>query len=456
MLERFFHLKEHKTSVKTEIAAGVTTFMTMAYILAVNPNLLSASGMDKTAVFIATCLAAALGSILMAILANYPIALAPGMGLNAYFAFTVCGSMGIPWEVALMAIFVEGLIFILLSLTNVREAIFNSIPTSLKHGVSAGIGLFIAFIGLQGANIIVANSSTLITYQHFKEDFNSVGVGAILALIGIVVTAILMARNVKGAILLGILITWFLGIICEFAGIYIPNPDVGMYSVIPSWYWTDITALGSTFGKLFKADFTGISITNFIIVVFAFLFVDLFDTLGALIGVATKANLLEEDGKLPNIRGALLADSIATSAGAIFGTSTTTAYVESTTGVVAGGRTGLTAITAGILFLVAIIFSPIFLTIPSFATAPALVMVGFFMMNSILEINFDDITEAIPAYLAVIGMPFTYSISEGIALGFISYTIINVASGKAKEKKISVLMYVLTILFICKYIFAST
>lgn len=456
MLEKFFQLKEHRTSVKTEIMAGVTTFMTMAYILAVNPNLLSVSGMDKTAVFIATCLASALGSILMAILANYPIALAPGMGLNAYFAYTVCGSMGISWEVALVAIFVEGVIFILLTLTNVREAIFNSIPLPLKHGVSAGIGLFIAFIGLQGSNIVVANDSTLVTYQHFNENFNSVGVGAILALIGIIITAILMVKNVKGSILIGILATWILGIICELVGIYVPNPDAGMYSVIPTWYWIDITSLGNTFGKLFQADLSAISIGNFLVVMFAFLFVDLFDTLGTLIGVATKADLLDENGKLPKIKGALLADSIATSAGAIFGTSTTTTYVESTTGVAAGGRTGLTTVTTGLLFLVAIIFAPVFLTIPSFATAPALVMVGFYMMGSIIKINFDDLTDAIPAYLSIIAMPFTYSISEGIAIGFISYTFINVACGKAKEKKISALMYILTILFICKYIFAST
>ena len=455
MLEKYFKLSKHRTTVKTELMAGVTTFMTMAYILAVNPNLLSASGMDKTAVFIATCLASALGSILMAILANYPIALAPGMGLNAYFAFTVCGSMGISWQVALVAIFVEGLIFILLTLTNVREAIFNSIPLPLKHGVSAGIGLFIAFIGLQGANIVVSNSSTLVTYQHFKEDVNSVGVGAILALIGIIITAILMAKNVKGSILIGILATWILGILCELTGIYVPNPDAGMYSVIPTWYWTDFTAIGSTFGQLFKADFSAVSIANFLVVMFAFLFVDLFDTLGTLIGVATKADLLDENGKLPKIKGALLADSIATSAGAIFGTSTTTSYVESTAGVAAGGRTGLTAITTGLLFLIAIIFAPIFLTIPSFATAPALVIVGFFMMGSITEIHFDDFTDAIPAYLAIIAMPFTYSIAEGIAIGFISYTLINVVCGKAKEKKISLLMYVLSILFVLKYIFVS-
>ena len=456
MLDKYFKLKEHHTTVKTEIMAGVTTFMTMAYILAVNPNLLSGSGMDKTAVFLATCLASALGSILMAFLANYPIALAPGMGLNAYFAYTVCGSMGISWQVALAAIFLEGVIFILLTLTNVREAIFNAIPLPLKHGVSAGIGLFIAFIGLQGANIVVANSSTLVTYQHFNENVNSVGVGAILALIGIIITAVLMAKDVKGSILIGILATWILGILCEVTGIYVPNAEVGMYSVIPSWYWTDFTAIGNTFGQVFKADFTGVSIGNFLIVMFAFLFVDLFDTLGTLIGVATKADLLDENGKLPKIRGALLADAIATSAGAIFGTSTTTSYVESTAGVAAGGRTGLTAITTGLLFLVAIIFAPIFLTVPSFATAPALIMVGFYMMGSIVQINFEDLTDAIPAYLAIIAMPFTYSIAEGIAIGFISYTLINLFCGKAKEKKISVLMYVLTILFVLKYMFAST
>jgi len=456
MLEKLFQLKEHKTTVKTEIAAGITTFMTMAYILAVNPNMLSASGMDKTAVFIATCLAAAVGSVLMAFLSNYPIALAPGMGLNAYFAYTVCGSMGISWQVALMAIFIEGFIFILLTLTNVRESIFNSIPMSLKHGVSGGIGLFIAFIGFEGAKIIVPSESTLITYQHFKENVNSVGVGAILALIGVIITAVLMARNVKGNILIGILATWGLGVICELLGIYVPNPAAGMNSVIPVWSWTSFSSLRATFGQVFKADFDGVSLTNFIVVIFAFLFVDLFDTLGALIGVASKANLLDEEGKLPKIKGALLADSIATSVGAILGTSTTTTYVESTAGVAAGGRTGLTAITTGLLFVAAIVFAPVFLTIPSFATAPALIMVGFFMMNSILEIDFNDLTEAIPAYLAIIGMPFTYSISEGIAIGFISYTLINVFSGKRKEKKISWIMYVLTLVFILKYLFAST
>ena len=456
MLEKLFKLKSHQTTVHTEIIAGITTFMTMAYILAVNPNILAAANMDKTAVFIATCLASAIGSALMAFLANYPIALAPGMGLNAYFAYTVCGEMGIPWQVAMVTIFVEGLIFVLLTLTNVREAIFNAIPRSLKHGVSVGIGLFIAFIGLQNANLVINSESTLITYQHFRNDFNSVGIAAILALIGIFLTAVFLAKNVRGAILLGIVSTWGLGILCELFGIYVPNPELSMYSLIPTWYWTDLSALKLTAGQVFKADLSLISLSNFIVVMFAFLFVDLFDTLGTLVGVATKSNLLDKDGKLPNIKGALLADSIATTAGALLGTTTTTTYVESTAGVAAGGRTGLSALTTGAFFLIAILFAPIFLTIPSFATAPALVTVGFFMIGSIKDIDLEDMAEAIPAYLAIIAMPFTYSISEGIAVGFISYTFINVVTGKAKEKKIGFLMYALTIFFILKYIFANT
>ena len=456
MLEQFFKLKENKTNVKTEVLAGVTTFMTMAYILAVNPNLLSASGMDTEAVFMATAIASFVGTLLMALFSNYPFALAPGMGLNAYFAFTVCGNMGFPWQIALVAVFVEGIIFIVLSLTNVREAIFNAIPLTLKHAVSAGIGLFIAFIGLQGAKIVVNNDSTLVTYQHFNENFRSVGVGAILALIGIFITAILLIRGFKGGILFGILFTWLLGILCEVVGIYIPNPDAGMYSVIPDMAWPDLTALGKTAGQVFKADFSGIKIGDFLTVMFAFLFVDLFDTLGTLIGVASKADMLDKDGKLPKIKGALLADSIATSAGALLGTSTTTTFVESASGVTAGGRTGLTAITTAILFLVSILFSPIFLAIPSFATCPALVTVGFYMIGSVAKIHFDDMTEAIPAFLSIIAMPLTYSISEGIAIGVISYTLITIFSGKTKEKKISWLMYVLTILFILKYIFANT
>lgn len=455
MLEKWFKLKENKTDVKTEILAGLTTFMTMAYILAVNPNLLSASGMDNGAVFMATALAAAIGSILMAFLANYPFALAPGMGLNAYFAFTVCGNMGFPWQVALFAVFIEGVIFILLSVTNVREAIFNAIPMTLKHAVSVGIGLFIAFIGFQNAKLVIANSSTLVTYQHFKENFSSVGIGALLALIGVLITAILLVKKVKGGILLGILITWLLGIICELTGLYQINPDLGMYSLIPDFgNFFKIPSLAPTFGQAFKLDFSAVGVLDFVVVIFAFLFVDIFDTLGTLIGVSTKANMLDKDGKLPKIKGALLADAIATSAGAILGTSTTTTFVESASGVSEGGRTGLTSLTTAVLFLIAILFSPIFLAIPSFATAPALIIVGFMMMGAVVKINFEDLTEAIPAFLCIAAMPFTYSISEGIAVGIISYTLINLITGK--HKKLTPLMYVLTVLFILKYCFLST
>lgn len=435
--------------------AGITTFMTMAYILAVNPSILSAAGMDANAVLIATALAAFVGTAMMALFANYPFALAPGMGLNAYFAYTVVLNMGYSWQIALMAVFVEGLVFIVLSLTNVREAIFNAIPMTLKSAVSVGIGLFIAFIGLQNAKIVVNSDATLLTYQTFKGDtFHSIGIGAILALIGVLVTAILLVRKIKGGILLGIIITWVLGIICELTGIYVPNPDAGMYSVIPSAIVSfDFSSFGHTFGQVFKADFSNIRILDFIVVMFAFLFVDLFDTLGTLIGVASKADMLDKDGKLPRIKGALMADAVATSVGAVFGTSTTTTYVESASGVTEGGRTGLTAITTGILFLLALIFSPLFLTIPSFATAPALIIVGFYMMGAVVKINFDDMAEAIPAFLCIIAMPLAYSISEGIAIGVISWTLLNLLTGKARDKKISILMYVLTVLFILKYIF---
>ncbi len=455
MLEKFFKLSENKTDVKTEVMAGITTFMTMAYILAVNPNILSASGMDANAVLIATALASFVGTMLMALLANYPFALAPGMGLNAYFAYTVVLSMGYSWQLALLAVFVEGIIFIILSLTNVREAIFNAIPMTLKSAVSVGIGLFIAFIGLQNAKLVVNNDATLVSFQTFKgELFSSVGIGALLTLIGVLITAILLIKNVKGGILFGIIITWVLGIICEIAGIYVPNPDAGMYSVIPSGLVSfDFSALGNTFGQVFTAGFSSIKILDFIVVMFSFLFVDLFDTLGTLIGVSSKADMLDKDGKLPRIKGALLADAIATSIGAIFGTSTTTTYVESASGVTEGGRTGLTAVVTGLLFLLAVIFSPLFLAIPSFATAPALIIVGFYMMGAVVKIDFNDMTDAIPAFLCIISMPLLYSISEGISFGVVSWTLINLLTGNAKEKKISALMYVLTVLFILKYIF---
>ena len=454
-MEKFFHLKENHTDAKTEVMAGITTFMTMAYILAVNPNILSAAGMDAKAVLIATSLAAFVGTMLMAFLANYPFALAPGMGLNAYFAYTVVLSMGYSWQMALLAVFVEGIVFIVLSLTNVREAIFNAIPLTLKSAVSVGIGLFVAFVGLQNAKLIVNSDSTLLTYQHFKgETFHSVGIGALLTLIGVLLIAVMLIKNVKGAILYGIILTWVLGIICELTGIYVPDAEAGMYSVIPTAFVSfDFSSLSNTFGQVFNLDFTNFNIGNFIVVMFAFLFVDLFDTLGTLIGVASKADMLDEEGKLPRIKGALLADAIATSAGAVLGTSTTTTYVESASGVTEGGRTGLTAATTAVLFLLASIFSPLFLTIPSFATAPALIVVGFYMMGAVVKINFDDMTDAIPAFLTILVMPLAYSISEGIAIGVVSWTLINLLSGKAKEKKITPLMYVLTVLFILKYIF---
>lgn len=455
MLEKFFKLKENNTSVKTEVVAGFTTFMTMAYILAVNPSILGDAGMNGSAVLIATALASFVGTLLMALLANYPFALAPGMGLNAYFAYTVVIGMGYSWKLALLAVFAEGIIFIILSLTNVREAIFNAIPLTLKSAVSVGIGLFIAFIGLQDAKLIVNSDATLITYQTFKgETFRSVGIGAILALIGILITAILLIKQVKGGILIGILATWILGIICELVGIYIPNPEAGMYSTIPaSIVSLDFSSFTETFGAVFTVDFKNFPIGDFVVIMFSFLFVDMFDTIGTLIGVSSKANMLDKEGKLERIRPALLSDAIATCIGAIFGTSTTTTYVESASGVTAGGRTGLTSVVTGLLFLLSIIFSPLFLTIPSFAIAPALVTVGFYMMGSVVKINFDDMSDAIPAFLCIIAMPLAYSISEGIAIGVISWTLINLITGKAKEKNISALMYVLAILFVLKYIF---
>ena len=451
MLEKFFKLKENGTNVRTEVVAGVTTFMTMAYILAVNPSILSASGMDAQAVLIATAIASFIGTICMALLANYPFALAPGLGLNAYFAYTVCGSMGYSWQIALFAVFVEGLIFIVLSLTNVREAIFNAIPLQLKKGVSAGIGLFIAFIGLQNAGIVVNNDSTLVSIVDFTADFHTSGISALLAVIGIFIIAVLYVKKVKGAILIGIFATWILGIICQLTGLYVVTPDAGYYSLIPAWSSFNLGAISSVFGQCFKADFSSLRAFDFVAIVCAFLFVDIFDTLGTLIGCATKADMLDKEGKLPRIKEALLADAIATTAGAVLGTSTTTTFVESSAGVAEGGRTGLSSVVTGLLFLLAVFLSPIFITIPSFATAPALLFVGFLMISAVTAIDFNDFTEAVPAYLALIAMPLTYSISEDIAAGVISYVVINLISGKAK--KITPLMYVLAVLFICKFIF---
>lgn len=458
MLEKLFKLSENKTDVKTEVMAGITTFMTMAYILAVNPSVLGATGMDAGAIFTATAIAAALGTVLMALFANYPFALAPGMGLNAYFAYTVVLGMGYSWEMALAAVFVEGIVFIILSVTNVREAIFNAIPTNLKAAVSVGIGLFIAFIGLQNANIVVSGATlveifSLDGYNLAKgvtASMNDVGITVILALIGVIITGILVVKDIKGNILWGILITWILGIICQFAGLYVPNAELGFFSLLPDFSsGLSVPSIMPVFGKL---DFSNVLSLDFIVVVFAFLFVDLFDTIGTLIGVSSKAGMLDENGKLPRIKGALLADAIATTAGAVLGTSTTTTFVESASGVSEGGRTGLTAFTTAVLFALALLLSPIFLAIPSFATAPALIIVGFYMLTNVANIDFGDMAEAIPCYICIAAMPFFYSISEGISLGVISYVAINLFTGKYKEKKVSILMYVLAVLFILKYI----
>jgi len=453
VLERLFKLKENKTTVRTEVTAGLTTFMTMAYILAVNPSILADAGMDPTAVLIATCLASFFGTACMALMANLPFALSAGMGLNAFFAYTVVQSFGYSWQVALLAVFVEGIIFIVLSLTNVREAIFDSIPLSLKHAVSVGIGLYIAFIGLKSAGVVVDNASTLVGLVNFRADFSAAGIAAVLALVGTVLTVVMYIKNVRGSILLGILATWILGILCQLAGLYVPAPERGFYSLLPTLGMTDFSRLGETFGQCFRVDFSGVGLFNFIVIILSFMFVDLFDTLGTLIGVSSKADMLDEQGKLPKIRPALLSDAIATTVGAVLGTSTTTTFVESSAGVAAGGRTGLTAMTTALLFLASTLFAPIFTAIPSFATAPALIVVGFLMFTNItkIELDTDSYTETIPAYLCILAMPLFYSIAEGISFGMISYVLLNLVCGKGK--KINPLMYVLAALFMLKYVF---
>ena len=458
-LDRIFHLKENHTDVKTEVMAGVTSFMTMAYILAVNPNILSAAGMDHGAVFSATAIASFLGTLCMALFANYPFALAPGMGLNAYFAYTVVLGMGYSWQVALAAVLAEGLIFILLSLFNIREAIFNAIPFNLKKAVSVGIGLFIAFIGLQNAKIVIGGSTLvgLFSLKGYNEtlaegltaSMSDAGITVLLAIIGVIITAVLVVKNIKGNILWGIPITWGLGVICQFAGLYVPNPDLGFYSLLPDFSnGISIPSLAPIFCK-FSLD--GVPLLEFAVIIFAFLFVDIFDTIGTLIGVASKADMLDKDGKLPRIKGALMADAIGTTAGAILGTSTVTTFVESASGVSEGGRTGLTSLTTAVLFLLSLLLSPVFLAIPSFATAPALIVVGFYMVGAVSDIDFKDPGQGIPAFICIAAMPFFYSISEGISMGVISYVAVNAVTGRAK--KISPMMYVLALLFILKYIF---
>ena len=449
-MEKLFKLKEHNTTVKTEVMAGITTFLTMAYILAVNPNMLSASGMDSGAVFTATALASALATFIMAFWANYPIALSAGMGLNAYFAYTVClGQLnGIedPWKIALAAVLVEGIIFIILSFFKLRETIVNAIPENLKYGITSGIGLFIAFVGLKGAGVVVSDDSTLVALGNFGRP------EVALCLIGILVIAVMNHYNVKGSILWGILITWVLGIIAQLTGWYVVDPDAGAASLIPSLSASSFIppSISSTFCK-FDFAWIGSHVSEFVVIVFSFLFVDMFDTIGTVIGVAEKADLLDEDGNLPRVGRVLMADAIGTVAGSMLGTTTVTSFVESSSGVAEGGKTGLTAMTTGILFLVALFLSPIFLAIPSFATAPALVIVGFFMASSIKKMEFDgDLADAVGGYLAFLMMPLTYSIANGIMFGVLAWFIIKVCTGQLK--KIHPVMYIVCALFIIRVI----
>lgn len=468
-VSRFFRLKENNTTVRTEIVAGITTFMTMAYIIAVNPNLLAMAGMPRGGVFMATCIASVVGTLCMAFMSNYPFVLAPGMGLNAFLTFGVCLGMGYSWQFALLAVFVEGLVFLVLSLTPVRESIFNAIPIPLKKAVAAGIGLYICFIALQTSGIVVDNDKTLVSLIKFKTaDIHTAGICAILAIAGTLLTAFMLVKKFKGAILIGIIATWGLGMVCQMAGIYVPNPAERFYSLYPNLtlegFKENFLEFGKTIaaifnpegwiyrsadGEVLRTGWTLITSFDFFVVMFAFFFVDLFDTLGTLIGVSMKGGFLDKEGKLPRISGALSADAVATSVGAVLGTSTTTTFVESASGVMVGGRTGLTGVTSAVFFALAIVFAPVFLAIPSFATAPALIIVGYMMISSCADINWHDAGEAVPAFLAVAAMPFAYSISEGIMFGVVSYTVINTFAGNFK--RIHWVMHVLTVIFIAKY-----
>lgn len=426
-MEKLFGLKERGTTVRTEVVAGITTFMTMAYILAVNPGILSAAGMPANSVFTATALSSAIAILCMAFFANLPIALAPGMGLNAFFAFSVVLGMGYSWQLALTAVFLEGILFVLMSFFNIREAIVAAIPANIKRAVSVGIGLFIAFIGLQNAGIIVNNDATLVSLGKVTEG------SALLAIIGLVISGYLLARNVKGALLIGIIITTIIGI------------PLGVTKIPEGW-----TLLARPAAPLlFQFQFDKVFTLDFFVVFFTFLFVDIFDTIGTLVGVTTQAGLIDRKGNIPKVKQALLADAIGTVAGACLGTSTVTSYVESASGVAEGGRTGLTALTTGILFLVSLFFAPLFLLIPGAATAPALILVGLFMMSPIKEIEFGDYTEAIPAFLTIIMMPLSYSIAEGLVFGIISYVVLKALTGKFKD--ITIVTWIVAILFVLKH-----
>jgi len=429
MLDKLFGLNQHKTTVRTEVLAGITTFMTMAYILAVNPDILSATGMNKEALFTATAISAIIGTLVMAFVAKLPFALAPGMGLNAFFAFTVVLSMGYSWQFALTAVFLEGIIFIILTIFNIRELIVNAIPINLKHAVSAGIGLFIAFIGLQNAGIIVNNDKVLVSLGDMSS--HTVWV----AFFGILITGILLVKKIKGSLLIGILASTILALILGVTAI----PHGGLVSLPPSLK-----------PILWQFDFSQIFTLDMLIVLFTFLFVDMFDTVGTLVGVTDKAGMLTKDGKVPRVKQALFADAIGTTFGAMLGTSTVTTYVESAAGVAEGGRSGLTSFSTATMFFIALFFAPLFIMIPGAATAPALVMVGLFMLSPITKIDLNNYTESIPAFFTIIMMPLTYSIAEGIVFGMLAYVFIKVFTGKFKD--VSLIMYILAVLFILKFI----
>ena len=441
-MDKFFKLKERGTDVKTEIIAGITTFLAMAYILAVNPSYFGAlDGVSTAAIFSATAISAAIATLCMAFFANYPVALASGMGLNAFFVYTVCLGMGCSYEVALTAVLVEGIIFILLSLCNFREALVNQIPANLKFGITAGIGLFITIIAVINSGIVVNNDATLVGIGTFSSP------QFVLALVGLLIIGVFQHFKVPGAILLGIIATWVLGIVAELIGWYVPDPANGVYSVIPSLTWDSIKANFAA-PAMFKFDFAFITknLASFALVVFTFLYTDIFDTVGTLIGVAEKGDLLDEKGELPKAKGALMADAVGTVVGACLGTSTVTSYVESSAGVAAGGRTGLTAVTTAVMFLIAIVFAPIFLAIPGFATTPAMLYVGLLMLSSIKKVDFSaDAADTIGAFLAIIMMPLTYSIANGIMFGMLAWVILKLVTGKAKD--ISAVMWVSVVLF---------
>ncbi len=445
-IAKFFKLNEHGTDVKTEVQAGFTTFMTMAYIFVVNPTMLAEAGMDPNAVFVATVLAGFIATMAMGLLANYPFALASGMGLNAYFTYSIALKHG--WEAALLAVFIEGIIFILLSTVSFRERIFNSIPENMKHAVSVGLGLFVAFIGFVNAGIVVSDDATKVALGSLSN------ITTILSLIGIFVIVILTVKNVKGAILIGILITYGLGIVCQLTGLYVVNPEIGQYSLLPTNASGEIAIMSiptlnfdyNLIAAFKSGSIQSIPFGEFFAILIALLFVDIFDTIGTLIGVSSKAGLLNEKGELERIKPALLADAIGTTVGGVMGTSTVTTFVESAAGVAAGGRTGLTSVVAALLMLATLFFSPVFSAIPGFAIAPALVVVGIFMFDSVRKVDLGNFEEIVPAFLTIALMPLTYSIATGLMFGFVSYCVIKMFTGKAKE--VDPIIYGISIIFL--------